>query len=401
MKTILSYSLLIIICFSLLTGCSVQKYQTKQTSIWFTPKKSEIIRSENLKKFLSTNKKKSVVFRSKINNSEIIKENNNDDKYETIIRTLEKVFVDNGYEVRDRSIFNQIIKTNDGKLNNYKKIKELTNTDLIIEIVDYRDQVVFSTNQYYGADRVKKTFSNGHMAKQYGSSIEFKVIWLESNEFGGSAKFYYTPCTNGCLYSMPKVYSANSVKRNPAPVEMTQLSNAVLKDFYSASAQNLVYVLKGNFTDQDQSAFLNSLSEKSSKSLATNNSKVANKQSARSTPSHIKYGSRMFLNLFEQRINIRIPKKSKIYLDKSTRGNHTFKIQELIVKNGYTLVERKSQSDFVLKCFIGKLNKTNPNIVQLSVASKKDIKSANQLSKDISQTNESPFDTIDNFIKSW
>jgi hypothetical protein len=120
---------------------------------------------------------------------------NNDMLYNAI----EKELLKEGFNVRDRGLFNEIVDKS--KSADYTKLGEETNTDLILEVININTSVSYSTNKI-----TLVSTSNGPESsnitpvdyKRLGASIEFRLIMVKNNEIAGNYKYNFTPCENGC-----------------------------------------------------------------------------------------------------------------------------------------------------------------------------------------------------------
>jgi len=183
-----SLNLLLLITACLLLSCSTSK------TLKFSKTPDDIIKTESLKDFLTSNKNPKVVLR--VNSSSFsVTENENHDY---LFNAIENQLLANGFVVRDRQLFNQIIENSDNSVN-YTRLKDKSDTELIIELTNINSKILYETNKYIdgkGNEKVDK-----HRHQHYGASVEFKVIIINTNEFAGSYKFNYTPCVNGCVIS--------------------------------------------------------------------------------------------------------------------------------------------------------------------------------------------------------
>lgn len=170
-------------------SCSTSK------TLKFSQKADEVVKTESLKKFLIENKNPKVVLRVNQTSQSVTNKENNDYLYNAI----ENQLLASGFVVRDRQLFNQIIGNNDNNID-YQKLKEKSDTDLIIELTKLDPKIVYETNKYYDKNNKEKVETMGSR-KEYGASIEFKIVLINSNEFAGVYKFNYTPCVNGCVIS--------------------------------------------------------------------------------------------------------------------------------------------------------------------------------------------------------
>jgi hypothetical protein len=181
-----------VIYFLLLTtiySCGVSK------SIKFTQKKDEIVNTESLKKFLKNNERPKVVLRVNFQNSSVTKTENVD----YLFNVIESQLLKNNFIVRDRQLFEQIIKSNDINFN-YNKLKEKSDTDLIIELTKLDTDVTYETNKYFDKNNQEKV-EQIEKYQRPGAIVEFKVILVKTNELAGIYKFNYTPCLEGCIVS--------------------------------------------------------------------------------------------------------------------------------------------------------------------------------------------------------
>ena len=188
-------SLLVIILAIALTSCSSTK------NLKFSQKSDDIVTTESLKSFLSTNKKPKVVLRVTESSVEVTEGENNDYLYNAI----ENQLLASGFIVRDRQLFNQIIGNEENNID-YQKLKEKSDTDLIIELTKLNPEILYETNKYYDKNDREK-IENSYTYKRYGASVEFKVVMIKSNEFAGVYKFNYTPCSEGKGCSISKSLS--------------------------------------------------------------------------------------------------------------------------------------------------------------------------------------------------
>ena len=188
-------SLLLIILVIAITSCSSTK------NLKFSQKPDDIVTTESLKDFLNTNKKPKVVLRVNESSLKITEDENNDYLYNAI----ENQLLASGFVVRDRQLFNQIIGNKENNID-YQKLKEKSDTDLIIELTKLDPKILYETNKYYDKNNREK-IENSYTYKRYGASVEFKVVMIKSNEFAGVYKFNYTPCSKGKGCSISKSLS--------------------------------------------------------------------------------------------------------------------------------------------------------------------------------------------------
>lgn len=136
----------------------------------------------------------------------------------SLYNAIEKQLFREGFSVRDRALFNEVLEANQRP--DYSKISSLTNTDLILELVRLDNAIGYTTNVCYtqpdNQQRIIEEYSD-----QRGASVEFKLIHVKTNEIVGSYKLHYTPCLNGCPGLYKKVGSTGMFL-NPALLKLRE-----------------------------------------------------------------------------------------------------------------------------------------------------------------------------------
>jgi len=181
--------LLLVALVCLFASCSSTK------TIKFSDKEPDVYTTDNLKSFLDKNKRPKVVLRV----PDASQNTTAQESVDYLYNSIENQLLASGFVVRDRQLFNQIIG-NDNNNIDYEKIKEKSDTDLIIELTKLDPSIVYETNTYYDKKDREKTETEGTY-ERYGASVEFKVVSISNNEYAGMYKFNYTPCTDGCVIS--------------------------------------------------------------------------------------------------------------------------------------------------------------------------------------------------------
>lgn len=249
MKKILIYFLAAL----LLTSC----YTTNQV-VKFAPKQSDVFSNGHLKTFLNNNSHPNIVLRvpnsydqvvTKGSNGELtsMNERNRDIYYNAIEKELLKA----GFSVRDRGLFNEVLNKmqRDTKQNiDYSQINELTNTDLILEVIKIDPSVKYVTNKISTKDKrgnwKDKTTANEY--KKYGASAEFKIILVKNNEMAGSYAFNYAPCIDGCEIGAfkQKKQKVVYVKNTPVIPAYEGVEVNVMEEFIAKSTRDLISAIK-------------------------------------------------------------------------------------------------------------------------------------------------------------
>lgn len=181
--------LIILLAIPFIISCSSTK------TLKFSQKADDIVTTQSLKEFLINNKTPKVVLRVNDASYTVTEDENIDYLYNAI----ENQLLASGFIVRDRQLFNQIIGNDENNID-YKKLKEKSDTDLIIELTKIDSKILYETNKYYDKNNFERLDKAG-VRKRYGASVEFKIVLINSNEFAGVYKFNYTPCVSGCVIS--------------------------------------------------------------------------------------------------------------------------------------------------------------------------------------------------------
>jgi hypothetical protein len=244
----------LIIC---LQSCSSSKELVK-----FTPKPKDVYTNNNLKAFLRTNPQANIVLRipnasedvtTKSTNDKVIAVTSQNESMDIYYNAIEKELLKGGFSVRDRGLFNEVLKkmSRDNKENiNYSQIKDLTNTDLIVEVIKINPAVQYVTNKTNKIDSKGRSseYTSSREFKRYGASAEFKIIMVKNNEMAGTYTFNYTPCLDGCEVSAfgnsNKPKPANRLKILQTPPAYEGVEKNLMEEFIRHCAQDLITAMK-------------------------------------------------------------------------------------------------------------------------------------------------------------
>ena len=231
MRPTLLYAIAIII----LASCS-----SSLKSIKYPKRPNEVFANNNLKEFFRTNKSPNIVLRVPNTDDKATSNTSTNKDNNVLWNAIEKELLRQGYSVRDRGLFNEII--NKTGSTDYSKIKDLTNTDLILEVVNIDSKVIYSTNKVTLTGKKKITEQIGDVDyKRYGASVEFRLILVKNNEIAGSYKYNYEPCPDGCTLGS---FSFKG-KRNRQEVELREtISVNTLEEFIKLCTQDLTKSFK-------------------------------------------------------------------------------------------------------------------------------------------------------------
>jgi hypothetical protein len=193
-------------------------------------KKDEIFSKPSLSRILQTASNLSIVLRVPGQITKVLEEG----KFATnsIYNTVEKEIAKAGFTVRDRGLFQQVLENTSV---DYSKIKELTGTDLILELVGY-EKVKYPVSDYKDQDGNEKAVKASGLTIT-GAKAEFKIISVKENDFVGSYIFYSTPCTNGCTYKFNQ-YGETSASTD------SYSTNIEVENFFKDCALRLIKELR-------------------------------------------------------------------------------------------------------------------------------------------------------------
>lgn len=171
---------------------------SRDVTIKFPKTKDELFTNPTLREYLKTHPKPAVLLRTPSSGGAmIISETNELLNHPEFYSQIEKVFLLNGFTVRDRAIYDRILSQSQNI--DYSKMSEMTNTDIVLEIVNIQYQE-YKTNEVIknGEPKVYNCEFKGF----YGWKVDCKIVLVNQNEIGGMYSFYKTPCTNGCDFSL-------------------------------------------------------------------------------------------------------------------------------------------------------------------------------------------------------
>jgi hypothetical protein len=180
--------IVILILFSCSPSKKIIKFPTVADEIYANP---------NLKDFFKTNKNPNIVLRVPNNNDKATSNTSTSKNNDVLYNTIEKELLKENFSVRDRGLFNELLSKS--QTSDYSKIKELTNTEIILEVVNIDPAVLYTTNKVTEVGSRSETEKIGIIDyKEKGASVEYKVILVKNNEISGTYKFNYKPCPDGC-----------------------------------------------------------------------------------------------------------------------------------------------------------------------------------------------------------
>ncbi|GAB4002244.1 hypothetical protein GCM10028807_60480 [Spirosoma daeguense] len=160
-----------------------------------------------------------------------------------LYNAIEKELFNQNFSVRDRALFNEVIDKASSV--DYSKLNGLTNTDLILELINMNHEVVYRTNQCFqvGKNGKEKLILLPNEFSRLGASVEYRLVYVKTNEVVGSYKFQYTPCVSGCEYEYKGGRLYPIVKRTKiGPYEAVEPD--VLEQFITHATKQLVDAMR-------------------------------------------------------------------------------------------------------------------------------------------------------------
>jgi hypothetical protein len=226
-KLLLSATFLAII----FTGCSSGKKIIK-----FAAVPDETYANPNLKKFFKENRNPNIVLRVPNNNDKATSNTSTNRNNDVLYNTIEKELLKENFSVRDRGLFNELLSKS--ATSDYSKIKELTNTDIILEVVSIDPSVLYTTNKVTTVTSKKEAEKIGNVDyKEKGASVEYKVILVKNNEIAGTYKFNYKPCPNGCELT---TFKFTGKKSSLKPVLRETVEINTMEEFLKITTKQLI-----------------------------------------------------------------------------------------------------------------------------------------------------------------
>ena len=211
---------------------------TEEGTVKLTEKKDETFTKPSLITYLNQTKSPTIVLRVPLQVDKLLEENRYSKSQ--VYNTIEKELAKAEFIVRDRALYQKVLDQNVST--DYSKIKELTDTDLILELVSADDEK-YNTNQYTNK-RGKSKITDGPMTI-FGKQVEFKLIKVKENDLVGSYTFHFTPCVNGCLYNIDhfgSLYNISNTSKVIKPYEFVTQDR--LEEFYKNCAKLLIKELR-------------------------------------------------------------------------------------------------------------------------------------------------------------
>ncbi|MDP4285810.1 MAG: hypothetical protein Q8891_15440 [Bacteroidota bacterium] len=253
--------------FALASTPTRQIADTKYNGVFrLNTEKDDAVTNSSKLEFLKTSANPSIVLRVPNASREVTQEDNNIKTQKNndgannlndinVYNVIEKELLKGGFTVRDRALFEKVL--GDKSVNDYSRIKELTETDLILELSSIQFvKYPMNSFSFYTNNRKKGTIENRvnctNSFNLYGLRLEFRLIKVKDNDFIGSFTYNYNPCNEG-----PCNYNINVSAQNACSAPYLQQGNVVesgtnlisqeqIESFVKSSTQKLVREIFGN-----------------------------------------------------------------------------------------------------------------------------------------------------------
>ncbi len=250
----------VFILLALASSTTNQVSITKYDGIFkYTPGSDEVVTNKSKLEFIKAASNPTIVLRVPDANKGVLEEDKNvksdgrkDDGNNSlyninVYNIIEKELLKGGFTVRDRALFQKVL--GDKSVNDYSKIKELTETDLILELSTL-EYVGYPFNSFNSSSIGRrnteiKSINCSNYITIYGLKLEFRLIKVKENDFIGSFTYYHSMCPdNTCYYSV----NVNNNTRGCSDPFLQQ--------------GNLVYTGKNLISQASREAFVKQASQK-------------------------------------------------------------------------------------------------------------------------------------------
>jgi hypothetical protein len=230
MKNLFKFSIVLF----LLTACGSYTSMVK-----FQKLPDDVYANSNLKEYFKNNSNPKIVLRVPNSNDKATSNTMINPNNDLLYNAIEKELLKEGFNVRDRGLFNEIV--NKSQSADYTKLGQETNTDLILEVVNINPAVSYTTNKITQVRSNNQQSSNisNVTYKRVGASVEFRLIMVKNNEIAGNYKYNFTPCTDGCPLTDWRYNKHTKALELKETVEVNQL-----EEFMKSCTQQLILSFK-------------------------------------------------------------------------------------------------------------------------------------------------------------
>lgn len=156
--------------------------------IRFEPPKDELIPTSQIQEFMKMNINPSIVIRTIVSE----KQASLADRNEYLYNAMEKELAIAGFKVRDRGLWIEADEKSSNR--DYQQIKQLQDVDLVLEVIHIVNNKKYTTDRVWRKNGKEKILHDYYSVSKYGAIIEYKLVLVKNNKFGGSYLFNSAPC---------------------------------------------------------------------------------------------------------------------------------------------------------------------------------------------------------------
>lgn len=234
----------LMILISILTAMSCAMYYQSHPIIGVvepnSDAKNEVIMTDYLKRLLIANPKPKLVIRVPNPPSNVTAA----EQFNYFVNIIEKVFIENGYIVRDRALLENILRSGSS---DYKTIGVKTDTDIIIDILSLQFDIPNKIYRFFN----KTTYQQDQFATEDNyidcplAKLECRVTLVERGQLGGAFTFYTSRCDLERLefYVSASKYYMIWANKGTSPIHLSlaaPIENEETKEFI---IRNFAYTL--------------------------------------------------------------------------------------------------------------------------------------------------------------
>jgi hypothetical protein len=157
--------------------------------IRFETPKDELISTSQIREFMKININPSIVIRPIVSEKQVSLSDPNGYLY----NAMEKELSNAGFQVKDRGLLMEAEENSSKR--DYRQIKQLKDVDLVLEVIQIENNKKYTTDRVWRENGKEKILHDYYSVTKYGAIIEYKLVIVKNNEFGGSYMFNYAPCS--------------------------------------------------------------------------------------------------------------------------------------------------------------------------------------------------------------
>jgi hypothetical protein len=187
-----SLKFMLIIMF-ILTAISCAMYSKYSNSVGYvrpnSAARNEIIMTDDLNRLLQENPKPKLVIRVPNPPSNVTEA----EQFNYFVNIVEKVFIGNGYTVRDRGLLENLLRSGSA---DFETIGEKIDTDIIIDILTLRFDIPNKIHEFFNltTSQEEQFLYEENYVDCPLAALECRVTIVEKGQLGGAFTFYTSRC---------------------------------------------------------------------------------------------------------------------------------------------------------------------------------------------------------------